>query len=203
MTNQTTDRELQVLGKSIDRANMVVIAWMAGWAIVYFIWFFLVKRSPLSDSSANWGTFGDFFGGVLNPVVAYSAFYWLTKSVRLQKEELSATRAALSESATAQNTQATLANVTVRLSALNSLSSSIMSEVTTQRNLLQFYVEQLRVVNRPVYNTDGNNIDIAALRAILAEINERIATRMTERYQYEQEIRSLLQSHTSAQPVQG
>ncbi|MCF6438438.1 hypothetical protein L1077_03210 [Pseudoalteromonas luteoviolacea] len=43
---------------------------------------------PISDSSADWGALGDFFGGVLNPLIAFCALVWLKYSVKIQKIEL-------------------------------------------------------------------------------------------------------------------
>jgi len=56
----------------------------------------------------KWGTFGDFVGGTLNPVLAALAFYWLTSSIRLQIQELRDTRGVLEETATHQRTIANL-----------------------------------------------------------------------------------------------
>lgn len=74
--------------------------WVVGSAFAlafgaYLVNFSLVHNSGVSASQADWGQFGDFVGGLLNPLVAFFAFYWLTESVRIQKQELSATRAAL------------------------------------------------------------------------------------------------------------
>lgn len=49
-----------------------------------------------------WGAFGDYFGGILNPIVALTALWWLIQSVRMQKQELQDTRRALEDSALTQ-----------------------------------------------------------------------------------------------------
>lgn len=54
------------------------------------------------EARAAWGQLGDFIGGILNPIVAGAALFWLTQSVRLQKEELAETRAELARSTEAQ-----------------------------------------------------------------------------------------------------
>lgn len=56
---------------------------------VYFSW--VLEQSPAQDAE-KWGQFGDFVGGLLNPIVAFAAFYWLTQSVKIQKQELADTR---------------------------------------------------------------------------------------------------------------
>lgn len=94
------------LEQSINKSRWFV-ATIFGLVIgAYIIWFFIINNAPLSEESSNWGTFGDFVGGILNPLVAFSAFYWLTVSVLIQKEELSKTTDALIEASKAQKEQA-------------------------------------------------------------------------------------------------
>lgn len=183
--------ELNALERSISRANIVVIVWIVGWAAFYFIWFFCIKHNGISDVPANWGVMGDFFGGVLNPVVAYFAFYWLTKSVRLQKEELAEARDALGAAAAAQDQQAQLARTSVRLEALSTLANTIIAEVGTQRTLLQFYVNQLSPPNRPLYDIEGRPMHFDDFKAKIADLNATISKRMLERWEYEEEIKKL------------
>lgn len=78
--------------------TFVAVALVSGYAG----YFFGVLKQPLADDAAKWGAFGDYMGGLLNPLVAFAAFYWLTQSVKLQKQELSETRKALEEAAQAQ-----------------------------------------------------------------------------------------------------
>lgn len=60
-----------------------------------------------TNNAATWGAFGDFIGGILNPLVAFFALYWLTRSIKIQREELSATKAELAQAKLAQQDQAT------------------------------------------------------------------------------------------------
>lgn len=66
----------------------------------------------LSDKNEVWGTFGDYFGGILNPVIAAFAFYLIAKTYELQKTELEETRKLLKVSTDAQNKQLKLAALT-------------------------------------------------------------------------------------------
>ncbi|MFX5869884.1 hypothetical protein ABTE73_19965, partial [Acinetobacter baumannii] len=61
-----------------------------------------MKEVKITDEAQHWGTVGDFFGGILNPIFALFAFYWLTYSVRLQTKELAETRNELKKAASAQ-----------------------------------------------------------------------------------------------------
>ena len=58
----------------------------------YFLYFAIYQNQPAATDADKWGAFGDFVGGLLNPIVAFAAFYWLTQSGKLQRRELSETR---------------------------------------------------------------------------------------------------------------
>ncbi|KQP02470.1 hypothetical protein [Pseudorhodoferax sp. Leaf265] len=79
------------------------------------------------------GQFGDFIGGLLNPVIALLAFVWLRKGVIAQREELSATKTALDSSATAQSTQVQIGAVTAMLQVL-----------TVRMNVLDTNLDRIR-----------------------------------------------------------
>ncbi len=66
----------------------------------------------LSDNNTDWGTFGDYIGGILNPVIAAFAFYLIAKTYELQKIELESTRKLLEVSTNAQKDQINLAALT-------------------------------------------------------------------------------------------
>lgn len=62
-----------------------------GWAVVAFLIFcsvgllyFLQFNGGLSSSQDKWGTFGDFFGGVLNPTLSFLAFMALLYTIQVQ-----------------------------------------------------------------------------------------------------------------------
>ncbi|CAO3858304.1 hypothetical protein [Achromobacter mucicolens] len=67
------------------------------------------------------GSIGDFFGGIMNPVIAFMALVWLVKGVRLQQIELAETKAALQASEKHQAAQ-------VRITAISALIASINDE---------------------------------------------------------------------------
>lgn len=91
----------------------------------------------LSADTGNWGTFGDYVGGILNPVIAAFAFYLIaetyklqTKAYDLQKTELEETRKLLKVSTDAQNDQVKLAALTALLNSNFTRISSLTSEKT-------------------------------------------------------------------------
>ncbi|WP_460110355.1 hypothetical protein [Pseudomonas sp. S3_H04] len=42
----------------------------------------------LSGDRSDWGAFGDFFGGVLNPIFALFAFFAVLHSLRIQMKQI-------------------------------------------------------------------------------------------------------------------
>lgn len=82
--------------------------------MAYITRFHQTLKFPLSDSPAVWGAFGDYIGGVLNPLCAYMAFIWLVRSYALQKTELADTKKTLQEAQKAQTEQARLALITAQ-----------------------------------------------------------------------------------------
>jgi len=47
---------------------------------------------PISQETGNWGTFGDYIGGILNPLISFTALLYLIKAYRSQKQELEGTK---------------------------------------------------------------------------------------------------------------
>lgn len=88
---------------------IALMFFVAGLYAARFGWW--LGRS-LSLDPASWGEFGDYFGGVLNPIVALAALGLLAWSISIQRSELKATQKALRD-------QAESARRSVRLSALS------------------------------------------------------------------------------------
>ena len=196
----SNEREDAIALKAAIRRSHFIVNGIALTAIgSYVLWFWLLKGQAVSTTTETWGQLGDYVGGLLNPVVAYFAFYWLTKSVALQKEELADTRQALQESSVSQEKQAKAANISVRVAALTALINSVMGEVQVQRMQIQFLLDQASTHHAGAARAlDGRVIDSGALPAYLKDLNDRISDRMTERYHYQEELKSLLSESRSA-----
>lgn len=184
---------LEDLDRSILRAHRLVQTFAVATLLSYTTWFWVVQRLPLAESGETWGTFGDFLGGVLNPIVAYAAFYWLTQSVRLQKQELSETRRALQDSAASQAEAAEHARKSVRLGALTALTNSITAEISTTRLEMQFVADQIaRDPSRGGARTiEGRWLD-AQWTEYLKQKHEQVAQRLADQASIEHEVRELL-----------
>lgn len=109
---------------------------VAGFGVILiaaYFWYFGVKlEQPAAENAEKWGQFGDFVGGLLNPMVAFAAFYWLTQSVKLQKTELAETRKALEGAEEAQKKQAENSDKSVRIAALAAMVSAIQTQITAK-----------------------------------------------------------------------
>ena len=75
----------KILRNGVFVPAYLVGAFALGVTLVYAQWFKATLKFPLSTDPAGWGQFGDFIGGVLNPVCAYMAFVWLVRSYALQR----------------------------------------------------------------------------------------------------------------------
>lgn len=108
------------------------------------------QLSKLSTvESGNWGTFGDFIGGILNPIFALFAFYWLTYSVRLQIKELKDTRQELKKAATAQAETATHQEKIANLEEKN---------VDTQKEILEL---QKQTLEKQIKSSEAQQLQIS------------------------------------------
>ena len=97
--------------------------------LVVFSFYFAKFHNGFSDTKGDWGTFGDYVDGILNPVIAAFAFYLIAESYKLQikaydlqKTELAETRKLLKVSTDAQNDQ-------VKLAALTALFNSNLTRI--------------------------------------------------------------------------
>ncbi|MFW6526200.1 putative phage abortive infection protein [Acinetobacter baumannii] len=107
--NQSEDK----IEKIESLMNFSIVLAVSIFLVVFGLYFFKFGDGTLAETKADWGTFGDFVGGLLNPTIAALALYWLISSVKLQIEELKETNKALSETvetAKKQQNQVSLQN---------------------------------------------------------------------------------------------
>lgn len=81
--------------------NLIVTVYVIGaLALIAYVGFFaFIQRARLSSDPGDWGTLGDYFGGLLNPVVSFATLVVAYAVWKQQKEELKATKEALEEQA--------------------------------------------------------------------------------------------------------
>lgn len=84
---------------SVPFRRLFSIAGLAVCAVVFT--YFLFHHAPPSGNHSRWGEFGDFFGGILNPIFGFLGFTALLYTIKLQSTELRLTRKELSNSSKA------------------------------------------------------------------------------------------------------
>lgn len=85
--------------KNTIKYSLIVILIVAALAIGGVVYYYNKNFSgDLILSNEVWGTFGDFFGGILNPILSFLALIALFFTIILQSEELEETRKELNQS---------------------------------------------------------------------------------------------------------
>lgn len=77
---------------------LIKVVWLAGLAALCVLGLYMYKFGPgqwfeLSGATANWGVFGDFVGGLLNPFFSFLAFIGVVLTVVLQAKQLDIAKA--------------------------------------------------------------------------------------------------------------
>lgn len=91
------------------------------------------------------GQIGDFVGGLLNPVIALLALYWLKSGVEMQRVELTAAKESLTAAAKAQSQQVIAAEAALQLDALTALINAGNSRIDAiNREIKNLHEQSLR-----------------------------------------------------------
>lgn len=133
---------LEKLESQVKQSRWFIVFAAITPAIIYMLWFVVKNDQHLSTDAGVWGTFGDFVGGLINPLIAYFAFYWLTQSVLIQKTELSETKDALVAAQKAQQKQANTALKAATLQSLSIRLSAINQEISFEQDILKFVISE-------------------------------------------------------------
>lgn len=201
-----------------EHGTVVVVLVVAALVLAAFLLNFV--QSPIASTSDKWGQLGDYFGGLLNPVVASAALYLLALSIRIQRKELVATRQALDE-------QARHAHDSADLAALTSLVNAALAEAGIHRDHLRFLVQQISAHDQAVrqhdwdvaraggrgagspgeqfaiYSIEGKPITKDEAIRSIAAVNERLDRIMLARSEHEWRIRDILARRLGEQEVLG
>lgn len=153
--------------KRIRRSYWVAAA--IGIAVVSAYVIVWAGANAIRDTSdpAAWGQFGDYVGGLLNPVIAGLAFYWLTQSVKIQHAELSESRIALQESSNALERQVLAAERTSEINALNGLLAYFSADLSR----LALEVGRLESERAKIFATPRENRIELVIRADIKQVN--------------------------------
>jgi hypothetical protein len=134
----------------------------------------------------RFGQFGDLVGGVLNPVIAGAALWWLITGVRMQKTELFETRAAL-------NTQNDHVLKASRVDAIAAMIETHTADISYRRQHLAFLMSQkTKPLVGAFYSMRGRTLDSGELDKLIASLNKGLNSRTTERARLASELAILL-----------
>lgn len=96
MTTEKGDKPESALERLLKR----LIPWVGGLMVLalglYIAWF---SSAKLSHDSGDWGTLGDYFGGLMNPVISFATLLVAYAVWNLQRVELDETKRALKDQA--------------------------------------------------------------------------------------------------------
>jgi uncharacterized membrane protein len=114
MNKQTLEQKIETMtsaGLFKWLVSILVVATIIIAAV--FIVYFLNFKDGLSSINSDWGTFGDFIGGTLNPILSFLSLIALlvtiflqSKELKLSRDELKLTRKELIKTAEAAKKQA-------------------------------------------------------------------------------------------------
>ncbi|TKY84011.1 hypothetical protein R0L47_08385 [Pectobacterium polonicum] len=145
MNSKSKKLELHKLTRSVTLWQIIVATYVGLVFLIYFLWFGVLTSSAISHETSKWGEFGDYIGGALNPVLALAAFFWLTKAVIYQKEELIEAAAALEDTSKSGRAQAEAMANTVKLSAHTALLNAVISDIEQLQSDARFIAGQLTI----------------------------------------------------------
>jgi hypothetical protein len=102
MTNSPGDADREVAEAAEHVKKLARFAYIGGAVAVLVLLAYLIRfAGPVSDSPANWGQFGDYVGGLLNPTFSFLALLALLATLGLQIRELRISARELKNSAVA------------------------------------------------------------------------------------------------------
>jgi len=125
------NRLLWILGGAAVAAFLIVL----GLYISYF------KNLSVTNDSATWGTFGDYLGGTLNPIISFLALIGLLYTIHQQAQEMQATREELEQAAEQQRRQSEIFN-------LQQFESTFFSLLEQHNKIIETLVKNVDEINK-------------------------------------------------------
>lgn len=147
--------DLEIVENRISRDIRLAILFVL-LTINAYLWSFYTRLGlSFAVDPGDWGTFGDFVGGLLNPTFALLAFYWLTSSIRLQLKELQETRKQIQESTVAQQDTAKHQQEIAILDAENVATQNRIAELQEKNLASQLDASSLQRQQIATQNFEG------------------------------------------------
>ena len=125
------NRLLWILGGAAVAAFLIIL----GLYIAYF------KNLSVTNDSATWGTFGDYLGGTLNPIISFLALIGLLYTIHQQAQEMQATREELKQAAEQQRQQVEQQSRQSEIFNLQQFESTFFSLLEQHNKIIENLIE--------------------------------------------------------------
>lgn len=126
-----------------------------------YVWNF--REHIISSQGSDWGTFGDYAGGTLNPILGLFTLFVVIRAYLLQRKELAETKEALSSSAKSSIIKSkidiTSAHLTDGIEKCNRISEDIQRVASTPMSD--------RGTRWPTYTFSGDNLPAKEISAYI------------------------------------
>lgn len=113
MKSEAVDKINQALEKEASLVTNTLLL-IFGLLTLYFVNFGLIQRLP-SGGPTSWGEFGDFFGGIVNPIIGIVTVILVVRTLKATREEAAETRAQLEQQLEHQREERVLGDMRTRL----------------------------------------------------------------------------------------
>lgn len=166
VTTETDKTEKRFKDRLAVLATVGVVAWTAA-VLTYMFWF---RDQSISNSAEQWGQFGDYLGGVVNPLIGLATVVLLALSISTQREELQETKKELKATGEATAKMALEQSLFSWLQSYSRLLESIVGRGgNTGRRVLQDWHDERfsdYAVGRFVY---ASHLNIPETRSAIAD----------------------------------
>lgn len=116
--------------KETNRIMFLVVLFFLCVAMVIGSYIYNFSSNPISSTPSDWGVLGDYFGGVLNPLISAITLYFLIKTYLSQKKEIIQGQLAADE-------QRSIAQKTARIQLLNTQISAAYETIALYRGEME------------------------------------------------------------------
>ncbi|WP_417463564.1 hypothetical protein [Kordiimonas sp.] len=172
-TNSPSDGVETATARALNIWFSAAVAILVLCLLAYFIWFYFVHQQMLSPNANTWGTFGDFIGGIANPLIALFTLNFVIRAYNLQSLELVETRVALEESSREQS-------LNRQITALNAMMSVELANLEhvrqrkSGREAYRLFLCERGARKQAGYNFEGKMLDAGGIRDLVSELSSQI-----------------------------
>lgn len=110
------------------------------------------KTFPIANDSATWGTFGDYLGGTLNPIISFLALIGLLYTIHQQAQEMQATREELKQAAEQQRQQVEQQSRQSEIFNLQQFESTFFSLLEQHNKVIEKVETDIAKINGDIKN---------------------------------------------------